>query len=285
MAIEQEDFSLTEIDRGLFLCRERFYVSGNQANLWIVKGSAMDLVIDTGIGLWDLPGFLKRAGAIGDKPYLAVATHIHFDHSGGLHQFEEFAIHRLEAKAIQKGDNYETCAFMNDSDISKPPCKNWSAKNYKVPAAEPTRLLDDGDVLDLGNRKIRVLHLPGHSRGSIALYEDETRTLFSGDIIYDGLLIDWLPYSNVSEYVKSCETLLTLAPSVDRVCPGHNNHFTGSTLQRLLFTYISNARGCHRPGSSCLKSIATVVLKGRNTGNVPAKCCFFACCCCRCVCL
>ena len=65
-------------------------------------------MIDTGLGLWDLPGFLKQQTLIGDKPVTAVATHIHFDHSGGLHQFENFAIHSLEAEAIRKGDNYKT---------------------------------------------------------------------------------------------------------------------------------------------------------------------------------
>ena len=63
--------------------------------VWLVQGSTADLVIDTGIGLLDLPGFLKQKGLIGNKPVTAVANHTHFDHSGGLHQFENFAIHNL----------------------------------------------------------------------------------------------------------------------------------------------------------------------------------------------
>ncbi|EDO47746.1 predicted protein [Nematostella vectensis] len=281
----QEDFSLHEVDPGLFLCRERFYVSSNQANIWVVKGSAKDLVIDTGIGLWDLPGFLKKVGAIGDKPYEAIATHVHFDHAGGLHQFEHFGIHKNEVNAISIGDNYEAVTFVNEGEVSKPPNEHFNARKFKILAAQPTRVLEDGDIIDLGNRKLRVLHLPGHSRGSIALYEEESKTLFSGDIIYDGMIIDWLPFSNLSDYTNSCQTLKALAPSVERVCPGHFNIFDGKTLKRLLITYMDSTQNCHKFGAGCLSAVSSVVLKGRNTNNVPAKCCFFCCCCCKCLCL
>ncbi|KAK3709414.1 hypothetical protein QZH41_007132 [Actinostola sp. cb2023] len=216
---QDDDFSLTEIDRDLFLCKEKYYTSWNVANIWVVRGTAMDLVIDTGIGLWDLPGFLKEKRLIGDKPYQAVATHIHFDHSGGLHQFKEFAIHRAEAEAIRTGDCYEAVCLMGRCDIAKPPSENWSTSDYKVLAAEPTRVLEDGDIFDLGDKKIRVLHLPGHSRGSIALYDEANRNLFSGDIIYDGPLLDSLPYGSVAQNIESFETLVALTPNVDRVFP------------------------------------------------------------------
>jgi glyoxylase-like metal-dependent hydrolase (beta-lactamase superfamily II) len=279
----EEDFTLTELNNDIFLCREKYYWEWNTANLWVVKGSSMDLVIDTGVGLWDLPGFLKGKGVIGDKPYQAVATHIHFDHSGGLHQFQEFAIHRSEGTAIQTGDRYETGAFMKKSHCSKPPSKDWSAKNYSVSAAEPTRLLDDGDIFDLGNRKLRVLHLPGHSRGSIALHEEETRTLFTGDVMYDGPLLEWLPFSDLSHNIQSIETLRDLAPSVDRVCPGHRDCFDGDKMKQLASNYLSKVGKCYGVGVGCLKATTTVLLKGRNTDNIPAKCCFFSCCCCLCL--
>lgn len=52
----------------------------------------------------------------------AVATHIHFDHSGGLHQFEKFSIHSLEAEAIRQGDNFVTSTlFFSASEIAVPP--------------------------------------------------------------------------------------------------------------------------------------------------------------------
>lgn len=70
-----------------------------------------------------------------------------------------------------------------------------------------------GDVINLGNRQLTVLHMPGHSRGSICLHDHENKLLFTGDVVYDGHMIDWLPYSHVSDYISSCERLVGLVDS------------------------------------------------------------------------
>lgn len=70
-----------------------------------------------------------------------------------------------------------------------------------------------GDVINLGDRQLTVLHMPGHSRGSICLHDRENKLLFSGDVVYDGSMIDWLPYSRVSDYISSCERLVGLVDS------------------------------------------------------------------------
>ena len=79
-----------------------------------------------------------------------------------------------------------------------------------------------GDVINLGDRQLSVLHMPGHSRGSICLHDRDNKLLFSGDVVYDGAMIDWLPYSRVSDYVGSCERLVGRVDSerVDQVLPG-----------------------------------------------------------------
>lgn len=70
-----------------------------------------------------------------------------------------------------------------------------------------------GDVINLGNRELTVLHMPGHSRGSICLHDRENKLLFTGDVVYDGHMIDWLPYSHVRDYISSCERLVGLVDS------------------------------------------------------------------------
>jgi len=73
---DEEAFTVTKIDDGIYLVRERYYTSLNVANIWIVQGSQLDLIIDTGIGLWDLSGFLTKhklmGGDNGKKAYLAI---------------------------------------------------------------------------------------------------------------------------------------------------------------------------------------------------------------------
>ena len=58
-------------------------------------------------------------------------------------------------------------------------------------------IVEEGDIVDIGNRHFEVLHLPGHSPGSIGLWEASTGTLFSGDALYDGPLLDQLPTSGL----------------------------------------------------------------------------------------
>ena len=68
-------------------------------------------------------------------------------------------------------------------------------------------------MIDLGDRALTVLHLPGHTPGEIGLWEETTRTLFSGDCVYEsGVLLDELPESNIADYVLSMERLRDLSP-------------------------------------------------------------------------
>ncbi|MBN3285437.1 MBLC2 protein, partial [Polyodon spathula] len=202
---------------GVFWIQERFYESGNRANIWLVRGSHQDVVIDTGLGLRSLPEYLQAKGLLGDasesgrkNPLLAIGTHVHFDHSGGLHQFRQVAVHEAEADALANGDNFETVTWLYDSEIVRAPTPGWRASQYRVQAVKPTHILQEGDVINLGDKQLTVMHMPGHSRGSICLHDKEHKMLFSGDVAYDGSMIDWLPYSRISDYVNTCERLLEL---------------------------------------------------------------------------
>ncbi|MGH0185696.1 UNVERIFIED_CONTAM: hypothetical protein FKN15_018713 [Acipenser sinensis] len=233
---------------GVFWIQERFYESGNRANIWLVRGSHQDVVIDTGLGLRSLPEYLQAKGLLGDasesgrkNPLLAVGTHVHFDHSGGLHQFRQVGVHGAEADALANGDNFETVTWLYDSEIVKAPTPGWRASQYRVQAVKPTHILQEGDVINLGDKQLTVMHMPGHSRGSICLHDKEHKMLFSGDVVYDGSMIDWLPYSRISDYVNTCERLLELVDGglVERISAIHQMRTVRATF------YGYNTETCH----------------------------------------
>jgi glyoxylase-like metal-dependent hydrolase (beta-lactamase superfamily II) len=103
-------------------------------------------------------------------------------------------------------------------------------------STQPTRTLDEGDVVDLGDRHFEVLHLPGHSPGSLGLWEQASGILFSGDAIYDGPLLDDLPDSDVSDYVRTMHRLRELPVRV--VHGGHDASFGRERLIELANAYI-----------------------------------------------
>lgn len=97
-------------------------------------------------------------------------------------------------------------------------------------------MLEEGHIVDLGNRHFEVMHLPGHSPGSVGLWEGESGTLFSGDALYDGTLLDDLPDSNISDYLETMKHLRSMPVNV--VHGGHEPSFGRDRMIELTDAYI-----------------------------------------------
>jgi glyoxylase-like metal-dependent hydrolase (beta-lactamase superfamily II) len=235
-------FTTRKVGHALFLVNEMHYWEWNRANIWLIKGRRQDVLFDTGLGVASLRRHLAE---LIDGPLLAISSHIHFDHAGGIHEFDRIAIHAAEADALRRGDGHTALCepasrWIRDEHFEQLPSVGFRADKYVFHSAEPTQILQDNDIVDLGNRTLRVLHLPGHSPGSIALYDEKSRELFSGDAIYDGELCDQLPGSDVDHYIASFERLRELA--VEKVYPGHNQIFGKGRYRQIISEYLASAQ-------------------------------------------
>ena len=207
-----------------------------QPNSWLVEGRDRNLLVDSGMGIVSLKDEL---GPLMDKPLLAVASHTHFDHVGSLHEFAERACHISETDVLAEPNDHNTVADIMDSlEITALPYEGYDTESYHIKAAPVTRALDEGDVIDLGDRVFKVLHLPGHSRGSIGLLEEATGIFFSGDVVFEGEILDELFSSNIEDYVETMRRLAELPVNV--VHPGHYGSFGQERLVELVSTYVES---------------------------------------------
>lgn len=206
-----------------------------RCNIWHIAGREYDLVIDTGMGLDSLKKWVMQHT---NRPIKAIVTHSHFDHSGCLHEFDERLGHRAEASILESPDNASVVYAGDWSQIAIVDPKqhpSYSPETYRITAAPLTGYLDEGDVIDLGDTAYQVLHLPGHSPGSIGLYDVNRRVLFSGDALYDGELLDSLYHSDQTIYLQTLERIASLDVSVFHA--GHYPSFGASRMQALIESY------------------------------------------------
>jgi len=247
-------FTTEDLGEGVTVLTEPFVSGLIRANLFLVRGRDRDLLVDAGNGVAPLMPALRAAGASQGRDIIAVATHAHIDHVGGLHEFAERLIHAADAEVVTHGFDFAPLVtthwdedFKGDIEaagISMPevlvravPDERFDPAAFRVEPSAPTRLLADGDVVDLGDRRFTAVHLPGHTPGSIVLLEERTGLLFTGDVVYDGELIDTLPESDVGEYVLSMARLLELP--VSHVLPGHDELFDRARLQEIASQYLA----------------------------------------------
>lgn len=224
-------FEVKHLSDGVRLIHEPYIRPFYRCNLWHIQGRDRDLLLDSGSGLVSLR---EQLPWLTERPLVAVASHCHFDHIAGHHEFPERLVHPAEAQILAEPDGANTLATAcvgDDMFEAHPDCLLCYAE-YRVKAAPATGLIEEGDVLDLGNRRLQVLHTPGHSPGGISLWESATGTLFSGDIIYDGPLVENAYHSNLDDYANSLRRLRTLA--VRTVHGGHFASFSGERLYTMI---------------------------------------------------
>jgi glyoxylase-like metal-dependent hydrolase (beta-lactamase superfamily II) len=220
---------------GVSLIHEPWVRPYYRCNLWHIQGRDRDVLVDTGSGVVSLR---EQLPWLTDRPLLAVASHTHFDHIAGHHEFAERLVHPAEADILASPTRASTLAdaYVGDDMFEAHPDCPLCYAEYQVKAAPATRLIDEGDVLDLGDRTLEVLHTPGHSPGGISLWEAKTQTLFSGDIIYDGPLIEDAYHSNLNDYAASLERLRKLP--VRTVHGGHFASFSGEVLRGMIDEWV-----------------------------------------------
>ncbi len=243
-------FERTVVDDAITLLWEPHVIPLMRCNIWHLRGRDRDLVVDTGMGVGRLT--LEMQDLL-DKPVTAVATHSHGDHIGGHHEFEDCIAHPLEAKEVEAPEMasleplkawgaeavaaLERAGYRMDSKyfVTALPA-GMALEGFRQKPARITRLVEEGDIVTTGDRHFEVLHLPGHSPGSIGLWESRSGTLFSGDALYDGPLLDELPDSNIPDYCRTMERLLELPVTV--VHAGHDPSFGRERLRRLCRDYL-----------------------------------------------
>ena len=224
-----------KISDTISLIQETGVANFMRCNIWHVAGRDYDLVIDTGMGLESLQRWILQYT---NRPIKAIVTHSHFDHSGCLHEFDVRLGHRAEADILANPLNEKTLfsgGWTRIGIIDPLQHPDFSPESYHVRAAPLTGYLDEGDIIDLGDAAYQVLHLPGHSPGSIGLYDLKNRTLFSGDALYDGELLDSLYHSDKQVYLQTLERIESLGAEVFH--GGHYPSFGRDRMHRLLETY------------------------------------------------
>jgi glyoxylase-like metal-dependent hydrolase (beta-lactamase superfamily II) len=231
-------FEISEVGDEVFQISEPYAHAYVRSNAWLIRGADRHLLVDSGLGVGRLP---EELGELLDRPVTAVATHAHFDHFGGLGAFAERAAHPDDAEVIEQAGDYITlvaetypAALLDELEaageavpdllVDALPYEGFDLAGFRTPAASVTHLLADGDILALGDRSFQVLHTPGHSPGSVCLWDAATGTLVSGDVLVDGEpLQDELPRSSPADFAASLRRLRDLP--VHTVLGGHGPVF------------------------------------------------------------
>lgn len=180
-------------------------------NVYVLKGRLKNVLIDTGL-YQTFPYVEQELGKIGlavTDIDLVINTHEHFDHIGGnpfLRHTAMIAAHRSAATKIELQDEYVTHMKENNQSLGD----DFSIHVW----------LENRAMFDIGDYKLKILHTPGHTSGSIIIYEPFKHFMFTGDTVVKGeYLTPMLESGSASEFVNSIERLQTL--KIKMLYPGH----------------------------------------------------------------
>jgi glyoxylase-like metal-dependent hydrolase (beta-lactamase superfamily II) len=221
-----EWFEVVAVEPGLHLVSEPGHVFS-----WLIAGSERSVLLDTGLGIADISAAVE---SVTTSPVTVVNSHTHFDHVGGNELFDSVAMHEvgphwlerntadweLEAYgriAIEMAESFERLlAIDRESWFLLGPdqqVREWptdaigAAGGWHIEVPQPDRLLVDGDEIELGDRKLRVIHTPGHAPDHICLLDEAAGVLFAQDQAYYGPHLLYLPESDVAEFARSARRL------------------------------------------------------------------------------
>ena len=186
--------SLIQAAEGVYQIRPR----NRAANAYLVRGSSRTIMIDVGLSS-NFPALLECLNHVDCPPEkidVVVLSHEHLDHIGAAWHFGGrtlIAAHRLAANKIMLRDDFSMLRKMFNEPNRPINIDIW---------------LEEGNLLDLGNFRLNVMHTPGHTSACISLFDQEKGLLFAADTLMPGGVMGGIFGSgSISDYIQSLERL------------------------------------------------------------------------------
>ena len=158
---------------------------------YLLCGDERAALIDTGM---DAPDARSIAEGITSLPLILINSHGDLDHISGNGAFDEVYMSPAEE------ENYRA----------------FGGAGRLIPIVE-------GDVIDLGNRPLQIIDIPGHTPGSIAILDVNNRVLISGDSVQDGNIFMFGKFRNLGRYIESLRHLQKFDGLYDEIYPMHGS--------------------------------------------------------------
>lgn len=182
---------------------DTWLILGDGCTSYLVAGSQKGIMIDTGFAEGNIREY---ASSLTDKPVKEVLnTHEHFDHTALDGQFD---LAHMTREA---------------SETARIPYEDMKSRKFIL--EYPIEFVDDGSVLELGERSLEVYRIPSHAPGSIAVLDRKQRLLFTGDEVLPIAMLHYhqdTPQPSVAQFARNMKRLLSLNKYYDRLCTGHS---------------------------------------------------------------
>jgi len=166
-------------------------IEDNKVRFFLLAGTEKALLIDSGM---NTPNAKQIAESITKLPIMLLNTHADPDHISGNGSFDYFYMHPDEEDVYRSHGGLGTILPVKDNDI-----------------------------IDLGNRPLKIFFIPGHTPGSIAVLDINNRVLISGDSIQDGNIFMFKKHRNMPLYVESLKKLSMYTDEFDTIYPSHGS--------------------------------------------------------------
>jgi glyoxylase-like metal-dependent hydrolase (beta-lactamase superfamily II) len=219
VAVRSDWFEVYRIRPGVFAIYEPHQYE--EVIYYLIVGSKRALLFDTGIGVGDMRSLVSQLTRI---PITVLNSHTHFDHIGDNWQFADvLGLDTPYTRAHQAGATHQQLA-----DVLQPErvCGHlpagFDSAAYKIPPFHIQRFIKDGEVIDLGDRRLEIIAIPGHTPDSLCLLDRRNKLLFTGDTFYAGPIFLYVPETNAQDYRHSVTRLAALVPQLDLLLPSHN---------------------------------------------------------------
>lgn len=188
---------------------------------YLVLGSERALLFDSGLGLVPIRPVVEQLTRL---PVEVLNSHTHFDHVGGNAEFRSIlALDTPYTRANQQGFPHAALAGeVEPGSFCRGAPEGADAEGFRTRPWMPTRIVADGERIDLGGRVLEILHVPGHTPDALALLDRANGLLWTGDSYYDGTIWLYVAETDLDGYERSLARLAALVPGLERLLPAHN---------------------------------------------------------------